>query len=105
MDIIRISENTDNGNKYIEMLLSVYSFKEDNSYITYCPSLDLSSYGTTESHARKSFRDVLEMTIEHMIDNNTLAKDFERHGWKTREMDSPRFNPSNYCSDTRESGT
>ena len=86
--------NIEHGNKFIEVKLCVYLFKEDDSYIAYCPALDLSSYGTTENHARKSFEEILEITLKYMINKNTLIEDFQKHGWiikslKQKKIKSP----------------
>ena len=39
----------------IHIDISVYVFKEEDVYIAYCPSLDLSGYGESEMEAKKSF--------------------------------------------------
>ena len=86
MDTFRLFSDMAQGTKSIILQLSVYQFKEDESYITYCPSLDLSSYGTTENHAQKSFEEILEITLKYMIDKNTLIEDFKKHGWQIKSL-------------------
>ena len=66
----------------IEVSVSVYVFRENDVYIAYCPSLDLSGYDTTEDAARKDFEYMLDDYMRHQMQNNTLHKDLERHGWK-----------------------
>ena len=60
---LNLSGNIEHGNRIIEVQLNVYSFKEDESYIAYCPALDLSSYGTTENNAKASFEEILAITL------------------------------------------
>ena len=86
--------NMEHENKVISLQLSVYHFKEEESYIAYCPALDLSSYGATENHAKKSFEEILEITLKYMISKNTLIEDFRKHGWviksiKQKKIKSP----------------
>jgi hypothetical protein len=83
---LNVSGNIEHGSKIIEVQLNVYSFKEDESYIAYCPALDLSSYGTTESNARMSFEEILSITLKYMINKNTLIEDLQKHGWNIKSL-------------------
>lgn len=53
-----------NGNT-VSVSVSVAIFKEGDTFIAYCPSLDLSGYDTTEDKARADFEYVLK---EWLID-------------------------------------
>ena len=64
----------------------MYLFKEGESYIVYCPALDLSAYGDSEDHAKKSFADVFEMTIKYMLNKNTVKEDLINHGWQIKSL-------------------
>ena len=81
-----LSGNIEHGDKLVSVQLNVYSFKEDESFIAYCPALDLSSYGTTENNAMKSFEEVLTLTIKYMINKNTLVEDLQKHGWHIKSL-------------------
>lgn len=70
-----------NGNK-IKITVSVYLFKEGDTYIAYCPSLDLSGYDTTEETAKADFEYMLKDWVKTQSGNNTLKRDLELHGWK-----------------------
>ena len=81
-------------NNSIELSLSLIVFQEDNSYITYCPALDLSGYGNTEHEAKKSFNVVLGEYFLYTTRKKTLADDLRKHGWivknsKTKPMRPP----------------
>lgn len=70
-----------NGNN-IKISVSVYLFKEGNTYIAYCPSLDLSGYDTTEESAKADFEYILRDWLRTQSKNKTLKNDLEQHGWR-----------------------
>lgn len=70
-----------NGNN-IKISVSVYLFKEGDTYIAYCPSLDLSGYDTTEDTAKADFEYMLKDWVKTQSENDTLKRDLEIHGWK-----------------------
>lgn len=76
----------------VNVNLGMYLFKEDESYIVYCPALDLSAYGDSEEHAKKSFADVFEMTIKYMLTKNTIKEDLINHGWQIMSLKQRRAN-------------
>nr|NQU89724.1 hypothetical protein [Bacteroidota bacterium] len=57
-------------------------FEEDGFQIIYCPSLDISGYGVTETAAKESFRIVLHEYLTYTTKKGTLAIDLKKHGWK-----------------------
>jgi hypothetical protein len=73
------------GKNKIECTLPLIIFKEDNSYISYCPALDLSGYGETESEANKSFEEVLLEYFRYTVHKSTLATDLKKRGWTIRK--------------------
>lgn len=64
--------------------LQMYIFKEDCSYIVYCPALDLSAYGDTEEQAKKAFEDIMDITFQYWVNKKTLHQDLSNHGWKIK---------------------
>lgn len=68
--------------KEISISVSVFLFKEENAYIAYCPSLDLSGYDATEDSAKQDFEYVLREWLREQMDNGTLYRDLAKHGWK-----------------------
>ena len=61
--------------------VSVVQFKEDQAVIIYCPALDLSGYGNTDTEARHSFETVLFEYIRYADNKGTLNEDLKAHGW------------------------
>lgn len=80
----------------IKVRLQMYVFKEDGSYIVFCPALDLSAYGDTEDAAKKAFEDIMDITFKYSLTKGTFYKDLKNHGWnikskKQRKLKSPSF--------------
>ena len=62
--------------------IPVILFEEDGSFIAFCPSLDLSGYGKTESEAKGSFKIVLEEYFRYVENKDSLEKDLVKLGWE-----------------------
>ena len=77
------------GNE-IDVSVSVFLFKEGDTHIAYCPSLDISGYDTTEERAKDDFEYMLREWLKEQISNGTLQGDLTRHGWQMR-------NTQTYC--------
>ena len=69
----------------MEVSVSVYVFKENDVYVAYCPSLDLSGYDSTEEAARQDFEYVLQEYVRFQLQHETLDKDLARHGWEVKQ--------------------
>lgn len=70
----------------MEYHLSVqfYVFKENENYIAYCPSLDLSTSGDTFNNAVSNSYEMLQLYIECCHENGTLSDDLKAHRWKVQ---------------------
>jgi hypothetical protein len=66
-----------------ELDLVLLSFKEDNTFIVYAPTLDLSGYGDNQEEADSSFEESLDEFLDFTIKNNTLHSELMRLGWKS----------------------
>ena len=69
----------------IKISVSLDLFKEGDTYIAYCPSLDLSGYDTTEETAKSDFEYMLKYWLKTQSENKTLRKDLESHGWRIED--------------------
>lgn len=83
------------GQNEIQCTLPIIIFEEDTNYIFYCPALDLSGYGSTESEASESFNVVLSEYFRYTVNKKTLASDLKRLGWKVRKSMSRKATPPN----------
>ena len=66
----------------VEINVSLFVFKEGDTYIAYCPSLDLSGYDLTEESACSDFDFMLADYLKEQLSNGTLRADLALHGWK-----------------------
>lgn len=65
----------------IRLRVSVYTFREGENVIAYCPSLDLSGYGRTQKEAKESFGIVMKDYLDYCTREGTLHEDLVNHGW------------------------
>ncbi len=77
----RITGQWVSGKNKIKCNLPLIIFEEENSFITYCPALDLSGYGSNEIEAKKSFEVTLSEYFRYTVNKKTLAKDLTKLGW------------------------
>ena len=73
---------TDIQDHIIELRLNVLVFQEGDYFVSYCPSLNLSSYGTTVNEAKTGFDETMEAYLEDGKRNGTLQEDLIKNGWK-----------------------
>lgn len=71
----------DNLDREYRFDLEIYIFKDGHAYVSYCPSLDISTSGKTFNDAVKNFYEMFQMHIEYCVKNNTLIQDLKNHGW------------------------
>lgn len=81
------------GRNEVKCKLPVIIFEEDNSFIFYCPALDLSGYGKTEPEASTSFNEVLSEYFRYTTNKGTLAKDLLKLGWTIKRSLIKRATP------------
>ena len=65
----------------VKISVSLFTFKEGDVYIAYCPSLDLSGYDRDEAKAKADFEIVLADYLSWQMRNGTLREDLAAHGW------------------------
>ena len=57
-------------------------FKEDESYVAYCPELDISSCGNTVEHAKKMLKIAIRLFLEETEKMGTLEGILEETNYK-----------------------
>lgn len=72
---------TDGNQNILELQLNVLVFQEGKFYVSYCPSLELSSYGESVLEAKEGFDEVMKEYLEECKRNGTLHQDLTNHGW------------------------
>lgn len=71
------------GDKGVDITVSLFVFKEGETYIAYCPSLDLSGYDYTADGACADFEYMLTDYLNHQLKNGTLRTDLISHGFQS----------------------
>jgi len=78
-----------------KLQLSLVAFEDDDRICyVYCPALDLTGYGNTESEAKNSFEKTLQLYMNYTIDKETFVEDLKAHGWNLKNNNkiiSPPF--------------
>lgn len=88
MDRLKASGFFLNNNGKLKINLSVISFKEDDVFIIYCPSLDVSGYGYSKKEAEDSFNLIMADFFNEATVNGTLLDELKRLGWKITSKDN-----------------
>lgn len=73
--------------------LSLIIFEEGDSVICYCPALDLSGYGSTESEAIGSYKHIMGEYFDYTVKKKTLITDLRKHGWDIRKSARKKMTP------------
>jgi predicted RNase H-like HicB family nuclease len=85
--IVLETNANDNHNTEYRFKIEYYVFTENDTYIAYCPSLDLSTSGKTFNEVISNFYEMFELYIETCIEYDTLHDDLIAHGWKLTKKD------------------
>lgn len=95
MDKKRANAKYSDGNKNVELSVSIFLWEEDSIFYVYSPALDLTGYGLSTEEARVSFETVLQEFIVYTHNNKTIFKELENLGWavnkRKRRVISPDF--------------
>jgi predicted RNase H-like HicB family nuclease len=63
-------------------------FKEGNTYVSYCPKLDVSSCGNTIEEARKNLKVAVSLFLEEAEKMGTLEEILQESGYELNEFNS-----------------
>lgn len=85
---IRINDDS------VDLSVSVFLFREDETYIAYCPSLDISGYDKTEEGAKADLEYMLKSWAKEQLTNGTIREDLEVNNWMaSKNSVSPSNDP------------
>lgn len=85
----------DNADNEYHFQLAFYVFPENELYISYCPSLDISTSGVDFNEAVSNFCERFRLYIDWCVEHGTLYDDLTTHGWKVKEK---RIIPPSFSS-------
>jgi len=73
--------------------LDVVVYKEGKYYVSYCPALDLSSFGVSKKDALESFNEAFDLFMEDIIKKGTLDKVLKSLGWIVLNAPKKTYRP------------
>jgi hypothetical protein len=81
---------------YIKLQLDVLFIQEDKYIVAYCPALEISGYGKSQSEAKAAFEIEIKIFIDETSKNGNLEKYLLKQGWTLQQIpelayQSPRF--------------
>src|SRR5216684_3644925 len=85
-----------NKNKPIKAEVEVLLIKEEDSFVAYCPALDLSSYGATEKSALRELSTALDIFMRETERKGSLEKILLRLGWSLQQLPIPVYEPPKF---------
>jgi len=81
------------GNDTVDVSLDVLLIKEGDYIVSYCPALDLSSFGDTEEDAKKGFDEAIAIFLDELHKRGTLEKVLLNLGWQLKKFPKASFLP------------
>ncbi len=81
-------------NQKIEVNIPLIIFQEEAVHIVYCPALELSGYGYSETEAKASFETALSEFLLYVTRKDTLETVLTGLGWQIRSKNKPMIPPS-----------
>src|SRR5438132_11704822 len=75
----------------IKSQILVFIIKEGDTFVSYCPALELSSYGDTSEESHKAFEDALDIFLNFATEKGTLEKELLNLGWILQKSPVPIY--------------
>ena len=85
----KIQKNKNTIKAEVEVLVIM----EHDTYVAYCPALDVSSYGETAKKALHAFGSALDIFFEETQRKGTIEKELLRLGWSLRQHPRAVYEP------------
>ncbi len=76
----------------INVNVQVVLFQEDGIWISYCPALELSSYGDNQEDAKKAFEEAMKIFLQETDRKGTLERCLLKLGWQLQQKPKPMYN-------------
>ncbi|MBR0077778.1 MAG: hypothetical protein IJP72_05195 [Bacteroidales bacterium] len=67
--------------------IDFYVFPKDGKYVSYCPSLDLTTTGGNFNEAVGNFCECFQLYVECCVEAGTLWEDLKAHGWRLTKQE------------------
>jgi len=77
----------------VTVSVEVQLIKEGDYIVSYCPALELSSFGQTEEEATEGFEGALETFLKDTHDKGTLERVLLDLGWSLKKIPTAQYKP------------
>jgi predicted RNase H-like HicB family nuclease len=81
------------GSNTVDVLLDVLLIKEGDYIVSFCPALNLSSFGDSEQDAKEAFDEALTIFLNDIQKKGTLEKVLLNLGWALKKLPNVSFLP------------
>lgn len=81
------------GNETVNVLVDVLLIKDGDYIVSFCPALNLSSFGDTEDEAKKSFEEAADIFFDELHKRGTLIKVLYDLGWSLKKYPTASLLP------------
>lgn len=79
----------------VKVDVQIVLFQEDETWVAYCPALELSSYGDNEQEAKKAFDEAMDIFLSETNRKGTLERCLLKLGWQLQLKPKPVYNQPN----------
>jgi len=94
--MIRKKHSINKDNKNFSIEVEIIILKEGKYFVAYCPALELSSYGKSQSKALSAFEENLGIFLEETLKKQTLEKVLLGLGWILQQKPKANYQPPRY---------
>lgn len=84
---------TDPNSHVVEVSIEVFYVSQGDYIVSYCPALDLSSFGKNETESRSNFEEALQIFIDETQKRGSLEKVLLDLGWGLKKLPIPKYTP------------
>lgn len=77
----------------LSLQLDVIFLKEDKYIVAYCPALEISAYGKSQSEAKAAFEVEIKIFIDETSKNGNLEKYLLKQGWTLQQIPEVAYQP------------
>lgn len=81
------------GNRVVNVSVDVQLIKQGDYIVSYCPALELSSFGISEEEAKEGFEGALNTFLQETHAKGTLEKVLLDLGWSLRKIPTVNYKP------------
>jgi hypothetical protein len=81
------------GNSVVNVSVEVELSKQGDYIVSYCPALELSSFGLTEDEAKEGFEGALHTFLQDTSEKGTLERVLLNLGWSLKKVPTVRYRP------------